>query len=70
MKMLLIVFRDSMEGRDSVSVEAIKHQGFYGAGNLCGTGEAGTAFASFEWPGANSMILAAADDDEAPPVNA
>jgi hypothetical protein len=68
MKMLLIVFRDSMEDEIQCLLKQLSIKAFTEAQNLRGTGEAGTAFASFEWPGANSMILAAVDDDEAPPI--
>ena len=65
MKMLMIVFRESLE--DDVRGLLSKHhvRGFTEMHDVTGTGEAGAAFHSLSWPAFNNMILAALPDPQA-----
>jgi nitrogen regulatory protein PII len=65
MKMLMIVFRESIE--EDIKGLLRKHnvKGFTEMHDVTGTGEAGPAFHSLSWPAFNNMILAALPDAEA-----
>ena len=65
MKMLMIVFRESLE--DDIRGLLSKHRvlGFTEMHDITGTGEAGAAFHSLSWPAFNNMILAALPEPEA-----
>ena len=65
MKMLLIVFRDSLEDEIVVLLKEFNVKAFTELHKVGGTGETGDAFHSFASPGANSMILTALADDQA-----
>lgn len=65
MKMLLIVFRESLEEEIHGLLHTHHVNAFTELHKVTGTGETGTAFHSFTWPGVNSMILTALPDDEA-----
>ena len=64
-KMLLIVFRDSLEEEVLELLRTFGVKAFTELHKVDGTGEAGAAFHSFAWPGGNSMILAAVSDAQA-----
>jgi len=64
-KMLLIVFRDSL-GEDIRRVlKDLKITAFTEAPKVLGVGEAGAALDSLDSPGFNSMIFAAVEEDQA-----
>jgi len=65
MKMLLIVFRESLEEEIHGLLQEHHVKAFTELHKVGGTGETGAAFHSFSWPGVNSMILTALSDDEA-----
>ena len=65
MKMLLIVFRDSLEDEMLVVLKELGVKAFTELQKVGGTGETGAAFHSFTSPGANSMILTALPKDHA-----
>lgn len=65
MKMLLLVFRDSLEEEIHRLLNKLGVQAFTEITKVSGTGEAGAAFHSFTWPGANMMILTALTEDHA-----
>src|SRR5207244_13502754 len=65
MKMLLIVFRDSLEDEIVVLLKEFSVKAFTELHKVGGTGETGDAFYSCAWPGANSMILTGLAEDQA-----
>jgi hypothetical protein len=65
MKMLLIVFRDSLEDEILVLLKELDVKAFTELQKVGGIGETGAAFHSFASPGANSMILTALAEDQA-----
>jgi len=65
MKMLLIVFRESLEEEIHGLLNQHQVKAFTELHKVGGTGETGAAFHSFSWPGVNGMILTALPDDEA-----
>ena len=68
MKLVMIVFRSSME-EDVFGLLARLHvSSFTDIPEVFGAGETGRVFASFEQPGSNSVILAALEDDDVPAV--
>jgi nitrogen regulatory protein PII len=64
MKMLLLVFRSSLEEDMLHLLNSLGVKAFTEASKVFGKGETGTAFGSFSWPGSNSLILAALEDDQ------
>lgn len=64
MKILMIVFRSSMDADVFAVLAKLGVDAFTDVPKVFGLGESGRAFASFEDPGSNSMILAAVEDDE------
>lgn len=64
MKMLIIVFRDSMNQEIRQLLKDLDIKAFTEAPKVLGTGEAGAAFDSFDWPGTNSMIFSAMEEDQ------
>lgn len=64
MKMVLIVFRESLEQEVCGLLNALHVRAFTEITHMGGTGEAGSAFHSFTWPGGNSMIFTALTEDE------
>ncbi|OLC42728.1 MAG: hypothetical protein AUH74_03735 [Nitrospirae bacterium 13_1_40CM_4_62_6] len=65
MKMLLIVFRDSLEDEIVVLLKEFNVKAFTELHKVGGTGETGDAFHSFASPGVNTMILTALAEDQA-----
>ena len=68
MKMLIIVFRDSLDEDIRRLLKDLDVKAFTETPRVVGTGEAGSAFDSLEWPGSNSMIFAAMDEQQAEQV--
>jgi nitrogen regulatory protein PII len=68
MKMLMIVFRESIEEDIKALLRTHNVKGFTEMHDVTGTGEAGPAFHSLSWPAFNDMILAALPDAEADTV--
>ncbi|TAJ27878.1 MAG: hypothetical protein EPO64_05095 [Nitrospirae bacterium] len=65
MKMLLLVFRQSLEQDLLLLLKELDVKAFTEAPKVFGMGEAGTAYQSLGWPGSNSMILAAMEEEQA-----
>lgn len=65
MKMLLIVFRDSLEQEIHQQLKDLGIKAFTEAPKLLGAGEAGTALNTFDWPGTNAMVFAVVEDGQA-----
>jgi nitrogen regulatory protein PII len=65
MKIVMIVFRASMEEDVLRLLADLGVKAFTDVPKVFGLGESGRAFASFGQPGSNAMILAALDDAEA-----
>jgi hypothetical protein len=74
MKMLMLVYRQSLDHELRLLFKELGVKGFTEAPKVFGVGEAGTAFSSSgpaaDWPGYNSMILAAMEDEQAKTVAA
>jgi nitrogen regulatory protein PII len=68
LKMLMIVYRESIE--EDIRGVLSKHQvkAFTEMHDVTGTGEAGAAFHSLSWPAYNNMILAALSEPQADTV--
>jgi nitrogen regulatory protein P-II len=65
MQMIVIVFRSSLEHdvrRVLADAGVTRHTD---AQDVLGTGDAGPALGSFEWPGTNGLVLSALDDGDA-----
>ena len=68
MKMLMVVFRQSLE-EDILQLLREQHvKAFTEAPKVFGVGEAGNAFASFDYPGHNCLIFSALPDEQAEQV--
>ncbi len=65
MKMLIMIFRDSLGEDLRGLLEELNIKAFTEAPKVLGRGEAGAALDSVDWPGFNSMIFAALDEDQA-----
>ncbi|MER3424431.1 MAG: hypothetical protein C4293_15645 [Nitrospiraceae bacterium] len=65
MKMLLIVFRDSLDQEIRRLLKELNTRAFTEASDLVGMGETGSTFNSFGWPGVNSIILTAVEGEHA-----
>ncbi len=65
MKMLLIVFRDSLEEEIHGLLKELSVNAFTELHKVGGTGETGAAFHSFAWPGMNALVLTALPEDQA-----
>jgi hypothetical protein len=65
MRMLLLVFRQSLDHDLQQLLKEPDVKGFTEAPTVFGLGEAGTAFNSMAWPGSNCMILAAMGYEQA-----
>lgn len=65
MKMLLVIFRQSLDEDVRELLRSLNVKAFTEAPRVFGIGEAGRSDDSFEWPGFNSMILAAMEDEQA-----
>ena len=59
MRMLLIVFRNSLEDEVRMLLKGLDVKAYTELPKVAGIGETGTAFGSFEWPDYNSLILVA-----------
>ena len=68
MKMLMIVFRDSIEEEIKALLARQHVRAFTEMHDVIGTGEAGAAFHSLSWPAFNDMILVALPETEADSV--
>ncbi len=65
MKMLLVIFRESLDEEIRRLLRSLNVKAFTEASKVLGVGEAGMAADTFEQPGFNSLILAALDDEQA-----
>jgi hypothetical protein len=65
MKMLLVVFRQSLEEDVLTLLSDLNVQAFTESPKVFGVGEAGSAFSSIDWPGHNCMIFSALPDEQA-----
>lgn len=65
MKMLMIVFRESLEEDIRKLLSKYRVRAFTEMHDVTGTGEAGAAFHSLSWPAFNDMILVAMPEPEA-----
>jgi nitrogen regulatory protein PII len=65
MKMLMIVFRESLEEDIMKRLKELGVKAFTELPSVIGAGEAGAAFHSFATPGANSIVLTALSEDQA-----
>lgn len=65
MQMLLIVSRNSLQDDVLALLKDLGVRAFTDLPKVFGVGEAGTRFGSFEWPGFNSLILVALEDEQA-----
>jgi nitrogen regulatory protein PII len=65
MKMLMLVFRQSLEDDLLQLLEELDVKGFTETPKVHGKGETGKTFQTFGWPGYNSMIMAAMEDEQA-----
>lgn len=65
MKMLLVIYRQSLDEDVRALLHGLKVRAFTEAPKVFGIGDAGQAFDTFEWPGFNSMILSVMDDAQA-----
>ena len=68
MKMLMIVFKESLEEEIRGLLKKHHVRAFTEMHDVTGMGEAGAAFHSLSWPGLNNMILAALPEPEAQTV--
>jgi hypothetical protein len=68
MKMLMIVFRESLENDIRAILDRYQVSAFTEMLDVVGKGEAGAAFHSLSWPGLNNMILAALPEAQADQV--
>ena len=63
MKLLMIVFRESLEGEILKLLKELGVKAFTELPSVVGAGEAGAAFHSFASPGSNSIVLTALAED-------
>jgi hypothetical protein len=68
MKLLLVIYRQSLEEDVRQLLQELDVKAFTESPKVFGIGEAGKATSSFEWPGYNSLILAAMEEDQAAQV--
>jgi len=65
MKMLLVIYRESLEEEIHGLLQQHGVRAFTELQHVAGAGETGRAFHSFTWPGANGVILTALPEKEA-----
>ena len=65
MKMVMIVFRNSLEADILRLLKRLRMKAFTDVPKVLGVGEAGTAMSSFIWPGANAIIFVVLEDADA-----
>jgi hypothetical protein len=65
MKMLLVIFRESLDEDIRQLLHDLDLKAFTEAPKVLGIGEAGQAADTFAQPGFNSLILSALEDDQA-----
>jgi hypothetical protein len=65
MKMLIVIFRESLDEEIRRLLRDLDLRAFTEAPKVFGIGEAGMAAGTFEHPGYNSLILCALEDDQA-----
>lgn len=63
--MIMVIFRRSLDEDIRRLLQDLNINAFTEAPKVFGIGEAGQAFGSLTWPGHNSMILAAMEDEQA-----
>lgn len=68
MKMLLVIFRVSLDEDIRQLLQELNLKAFTEAPKVLGIGEAGQAADTLEQPGFNSLILSALEDDQAEQV--
>lgn len=68
MKMIIIVYRESLEEEMHGLLQEHGVNAFTELHKVGGVGETGAAFHSFTWPGVNSMILTALPEEKAEQV--
>jgi hypothetical protein len=66
--MMMVIFRQSLEEDILGLFKELRVQAFTESPKVFGVGEAGHAFASFDWPGHNCMIFSALPDEQAEQV--
>jgi hypothetical protein len=65
MKMIMVMYRHSLDHLVRETLTRLGVKAFTEAPKVYGSGEAGHAEDSFEWPTYNSMILSALEDEQA-----
>jgi len=65
MKMLLVIFRESLDKDIRRLLRDLNLKAFTEAPKVLGIGEAGRAADTYDHPGFNSLILSALEDDQA-----
>ena len=65
MKMLMVVFRDSLQDEILMLLKDCDVKAYTLVQNVAGAGETGTALGSFASPGINSMLLVVLPQDQA-----
>jgi len=65
MKMLMVVFRDSLQDEILTLMKDCDVRGYTLLQNVAGAGETGTALGSFASPGVNSMLLVVLPQEQA-----
>jgi nitrogen regulatory protein PII len=65
MKMLMVVFRDSLQDEVLTLLQGCDVKAFTLVQNVAGAGEAGSALGSFASPGINSMLLVVLPPEQA-----
>jgi len=68
MKMILVIYRRSLDREIRQLLKGFASKVLTEAPKIVGVGEAGQAFDSMTWPGHNSIILSAMNDDQADKV--
>jgi hypothetical protein len=68
MKMLMIIFKESLEEDIRELLNQHRVKAFTEMHDLTGVGEAGSTLHSLSWPGFNNMVLAALPEPEADTV--
>ncbi len=64
MKMLIIVFRDSLEEEMLRLLKELGVKSFTMLSKVAGAGDTGSVFHSYDWPVTNTMVLTALSEDQ------
>lgn len=65
MKMLILVFRSTLNEEVLSVLDGLKLPGYTETAEVYGTGSTGRVFDSHAWPGYNSMVLSAVGEGDA-----